>query len=78
MTMPEISPIEPPPAKPPATLLRVAGAVFWSFFGVRKNNDMQQDMVTIRPHHVIIVGLVSGLVFVLGLVALVMFITRHA
>ena len=58
-------------------MLQVAGAVFWSFFGVRRGKDMQQDLVTIRPHHVVIVGLVSGLAFVLALVALVMFITRN-
>ena len=77
MTTPESSPADPPADRPPASLRQVASAVFWSFFGVRKGTDMQHDMVTIKPHHVIIVGLVSGLAFVLGLVALVMFITRH-
>ena len=48
------------PADPkPATLLQVAGAVFWSFFGVRKGRHMQQDTVTIKPLHVVIVGLLS-------------------
>jgi hypothetical protein len=66
---------EPPP---PASLRQVAGAVFWSFFGVRKGRHMQQDAVTIKPHHVVIVGLLSGLAFVLALIALVTFITRNA
>ena len=80
-------PSDPPPSIDPdeshkpgaprqATLAQAAGAVFWSFFGVRKGKDMQQDSVQLRPHHVIIVGLLSGLVFVLALVALVKFITR--
>jgi hypothetical protein len=69
----------PPPAEPrPATFAQVAGAVFWSFFGVRKGRHMQQDTVTIKPLHVVIVGLLSGLAFVLALLALVTFITRNA
>lgn len=67
----------PAPAPPPANLRQVAGAVFWSFFGVRKGRHMQQDTATIRLHHVVIVGVLSGLAFVLALVALVMFITRN-
>ena len=74
----------PPPSAPrspaepkPATFTQVAGAVFWSFFGVRKGRHMLQDTSTIKPHHVVIVGLLSGLAFVLALLALVMFITRN-
>jgi hypothetical protein len=67
------------PAEPRhASLLQVAGAVFWSFFGVRKGRHMLQDTTTINPLHVVIVGLVAGLLFVLALVALVTFITRNA
>ncbi len=78
MKLPENSPEEAPEAAAPATLRQVAAAVFWSFFGVRKGKAMQQDTVTIKPLHVVIVGLVCGLVFVLALVALVKFITRNA
>ena len=52
--------------------------MFWSFFGVRKGRHMQQDTVTIKPLHVVIVGLLSGLAFVLALVVLVTYITRNA
>ncbi len=77
---PPSAPAHPPsPAEPrPATFAQVAGAVFWSFFGVRKGRHMQQDTVTIKPLHVVIVGLLSGLAFVLALVALVTYITRNA
>jgi hypothetical protein len=68
----------PPAEAKPATFLQVAGAVFWGFFGVRKGRHMLQDTATIKPLHVIIVGLLSGLVFVLALIALVSFITRNA
>ncbi len=80
-------PEDPPPAPAhppspgetrPATFAQVAGAVFWSFFGVRKGRHMQQDTVTIKPLHVVIVGLLSGLTFVLALVFLVTYITRNA
>jgi len=77
---PPPAPSDPaPPAEPrPATFLQVAGAVFWSFFGVRKGRDMLQDATTIKPLHIVIVGLVAGLLFVLALVALVTYITRNA
>ena len=68
-----------PAAKPrDASLAQVAGAVFWSFFGVRKGRHMQQDALRIRPHQVVIVGLLAGLLFVLALLTLVSFITRSA
>ena len=79
--LPTSSPSSGPEAPEPpktASLRQTAGAVFWSFFGVRKGRHMQQDAVTIKPHHVVIVGLLSGLAFVLALVALVTFITRNA
>jgi len=67
-----------PGARKPASLLQVASAVFWSFFGVRKGRDMLRDETTINPFHVVIVGLLAGLLFVLALVGLVTVITRNA
>ena len=76
---PSPAPAQPPLPEPrPATFAQVASAVFWSFFGVRKGRHMQQDTVTIKPLHVVIVGLLSGLAFVLALVVLVTYITRSA
>jgi len=70
----------PAPADEPskATLMQVAGAVFWSFFGVRKGRHMLQDATTIKPLHVVIVGVVAGLGFVLALLLLVRIILRSA
>ncbi len=73
----------PPPAgpdatPPQATLRQVVSAVFWSFFGVRKGNAMRRDAVTIRPHQVILVGVVLAALFVFGLLALVRVILRSA
>ena len=70
---PPPNPGEPPPT---ASLLQVAGAVFWSFFGVRKGSAMSRDTVTIKPLHVIIVGVVLAAVLVFALIGLVRFITR--
>jgi hypothetical protein len=80
MTTPDPPPADPPrevPA-PAASLRQVVGAVFWSFFGVRKGKHMEQDAVTIRPLHLVLVGLLSALVLVLALIGLVTFITRQA
>jgi hypothetical protein len=77
-TAPDPAPDAPSPTLPEArhaSFRQVAGAVFWSFFGVRKRRHMQQDMA-IKPLHVVVVGLLSGLLFVLALVALVTFITQ--
>jgi hypothetical protein len=51
-------------------------AVFWSFFGVRKQSDYASDSQKLKPQHVIAAGLVSALVFVLALFALVKWITK--
>jgi hypothetical protein len=71
-------PDDPPGSGPPtptepknATLPQVAGAVFWSFFGVRKGKAMQRDAVTIKPLQVIVVGVALAAVIVFALLALV-------
>ena len=71
-------PDEKPPAPRPATLREVVGAVFWSFFGVRKGKAMRRDAVSIRPHQVIIVGVVLAALFVFSLLGLVRLIMRAA
>ena len=52
------------------------GAVFWSFFGVRKGEAMRRDTVTIKPHQVIIVGILCAAVLVATLLVIVRVITR--
>jgi uncharacterized transporter YbjL len=71
-------PDEPPPPARPATLREVVGAVFWSFFGVRKGNAMRRDAVAIRPHQVIIVGVLLAALLVILLLTLVRVILRAA
>jgi amino acid transporter len=55
----------------PAGFLAVARAVFWSFLGIRKKSHYQEDAVTIKPHQVIIAGIIGAILFVLTLVIVV-------
>ena len=68
---------EPPPARE-ASLRQVAGAVLWSFFGVRKGSAMHRDTVAIKPHQVIIVGILFAAALVAILLIAVRLITRSA
>jgi hypothetical protein len=76
MPAPDATP--PPPPPKPASFLQVVGAVFWSFLGIRKGKAMERDTVTIKPLHVIVVGVVLAAILVLTLVTLVRLITRVA
>ena len=51
-------------------------AVFWSFFGVRKGADYDEDAARLKPRHVIAAGLVSAALFVLLLFGIVKLVTR--
>jgi len=68
--------IDAPPRE--ATFRQVVGAVLWSFFGVRKRDAMHRDSVAIRPHQVIIVGILSAAALVAILLIAVRLITRLA
>ena len=46
-------------------------AVFWSFFGVRKRRDYEDDAANLNPVHVIIAALLGAAVFIGVLVFLV-------
>jgi hypothetical protein len=46
-------------------------AVAWSFIGIRKNSEFQEDLTHITPLHVLGVGLAAGLLFVIGLIVVV-------
>jgi len=56
---------------------QVVLAVFWSFFGVRRGDAMRRDLVTIRPHQVIIVGILVAAAFVVTLLVIVHIVTRN-
>jgi Protein of unknown function (DUF2970) len=73
---PQAAPPDDPPPPRPAGFLRVLGAVFWSFLGIRKRAAGEQDMVTIKPMHVILAGLLLAAALVATLLVLVTVITR--
>jgi len=58
------------------SLLRTARAVFWSFIGIRKNSEYQEDLGKLNPFHVIAVALVAVALFVGGLIALVQWVVK--
>ncbi len=57
-------------------LLETFKAVFWSFFGVRKRAHYESDARKLNPVHVVVVGVICTIGFVLALYAFVNFITR--
>jgi hypothetical protein len=81
MTVPsdrDPAPHLPAESAPAAGFLRVLGAVFSSFLGIRRKASGERDMVTIKPVHVIVAGVLGAAVFVALLVLLVTVITRKA
>jgi len=56
--------------------LRLASAVLWSFFGVRKRRNMEADLGSLTLPQVVAAGLIGAALFVLFLVSLVRYITH--
>lgn len=54
-----------------AGALQVARAVVWSFMGIRKKSDLENDAAMITPVQVVIGGIIGGIIFVLSLILLV-------
>lgn len=57
------------------SLLRAFVMVAWSFFGIRKGAEHRQDLLTVKPLQIVIVGVVCGLLFVLLLTLVVNFVS---
>ncbi len=53
------------------SFLQTVKAVGWSFFGVRKSADHQKDLEHLNPVHVIVIGLLAGVAFVVVLLLIV-------
>ena len=64
------------PAGQRLSLLRTVKTVAWSFLGIRKKSEFQEDLARVSPFHVIAVGIAGALLFVMGLVALVSRLSR--
>lgn len=50
---------------------QTVSAVLWSFFGVRRGASYRQDVQRLNPVHVIIAGLLAGVLFVVVLIVIV-------
>ena len=54
-----------------ASVWQTIKAVAWSFLGVRKKSELEADMGRLNILHIIAVGVVGAVLFVLTLIALV-------
>lgn len=64
-----MEPEQPQKRKP--SFLASMKAVFWSFFGVRKRRDYEDDAVNLNPFHVIVAALLGLAIFIGVLLLLV-------
>jgi hypothetical protein len=53
------------------SMLDTVVAILWSFLGLRRQSDFEQDIVKINPVHLIVTGLFLGFAFVLLLMLVV-------
>ena len=58
------------------SLLRTIKAVAWSFMGIRKNSDYQEDLGRVNPFHVIVAALVGVALLVAALIVLVNWVAK--
>jgi len=54
-----------------SNFLRSFKVVAWSFIGIRKQSEFHTDGNSVKPVHVIVVGLLLALLFVLGLIMVI-------
>jgi len=59
-----------------ATPIQVAKAVFWAFFGVRKESDHAADVSSLTLGQIVIGGIIGAALFVGSLLLLVRFVTN--
>jgi hypothetical protein len=64
-------PVDKPVPVVRGSIWHTVKAVAWSFLGVRKNSEFQADMARLNPFHIIVVGVVGALLFVVSLIAVV-------
>lgn len=52
-------------------------AILWAMFGVRKGSGLKDDIAKLNPVHVILAGLLFGILFVVSLVVLAQVIVSN-
>lgn len=58
-------------SKRKASFVATIKAVLWSFLGIRKKSDYEQDAAQLNPLHVIIAGVIGALIFITTLIIIV-------
>ncbi|QGZ53655.1 DUF2970 domain-containing protein [Paraburkholderia acidiphila] len=59
------------PAKKKGGILQVMKAVAWSFLGVRKRADLEDDAANLHPVQLIIAGIIGAVLFIVVLLLIV-------
>ena len=59
-----------------SSLLHTIKAVAWSFIGIRKNSEYQNDLDKLNLLHIIAVAIAAVVLLVVGLVAVVHWVVR--
>ncbi len=77
MTTPD-DPQDASPTARKANFGQTFRAVAWSFLGIRRSADHEQDVKKLNPIHVVIAAVLGAAVFVVFLVVLVHFVTSAA
>jgi hypothetical protein len=75
------APVDPREESPTARKARFGQtfrAVAWSFLGIRRSADHEQDVKKLNPIHVVVAAVLGAALFVVFLVVLVHFVTRAA
>ena len=66
-----------PAPVPTASFWRSIKMVCWSFFGIRKSSESQEDTARVNPFHIIVVGIALTIIFVIGLIVLVNWVVAN-
>lgn len=64
-------PVKRVDSAPAPSFWRNLKTVAWSFLGIRKRSQLQEDLAHVNPFHLIAAGIVGVLIFVAGLIVLV-------
>jgi len=59
------------------SVLRTVKTVLWSFVGIRKKSEYEEDLGKANPFHIIAVALVAVGLFVVGLITLVNWVVKN-
>jgi len=58
------------------SVLRTVKTVLWSFIGIRKKSEYEEDLGQANPLHIVVVALVAVVIFVGGLAVLVNWVVK--